>query len=228
MSPLLHEDGAKVYQSVNSSNVNRVVNHSQPNRISDLPCQTDLSSPDSFTNSPRFRTASGNQITVVKSEILKFDAQPPSLKPAESIPSSVPTLSLAQRRFGGNSDSKGNARMNAFKNKLNLGSEDRLENIRAKSEQILQQFEEAKDLQFDAKYVLGKELGQGMHAQVYLCYLKEDIDFKTPYAVKISRESDEEKKLAHRKEFDITANLNHKNIVKSIEFYDNELKGEIH
>ena len=38
----------------------------------------------------------------------------------------------------------------------------------------------------------------------------------------------EEKKIAHRKEFDITKNLSHKNIVKSVEFFDNELKGEIH
>jgi hypothetical protein len=73
MSPLLKEDDEKVYQSVNSSNIKHDLN---TNRMLDLPCQTDLSSPDSFTNSPRFRTASGNQITVVKSEIPKFDSKP--------------------------------------------------------------------------------------------------------------------------------------------------------
>jgi len=42
--------------------------------------------------------------------------------------------------------------------------------------------------------VLGKELGQGMHAQVYKCWKKEDNDKITPFAVKVSRENDEEKK----------------------------------
>ena len=36
---------------------------------------------------------------------------------------------------------------------------------------------------------------------------------KEPFAVKISREDDPEKKMAHKKEFDITKNLKHKNIV---------------
>jgi hypothetical protein len=49
-----------------------------------------------------------------------------------------------------------------------------------------------------------------------------------PYAVKTSREDDEEKKMAHKKEYDITKNLVHKNIVQSIEMFDDEIKGEIH
>ncbi len=46
--------------------------------------------------------------------------------------------------------------------------------------------------------------------------------------MKISREADEEKRMAHIKEFQITNSLNHKNIVKSIEFFDNGALDEIH
>ncbi len=63
-----------------------------------------------------------------------------------------------------------------------------------------------------------------MHAQVYLCYKKED-ESRQPFAVKVTREDDEEKKMAHRKEFAITHGLDHPNIVKSLELFDNELKG---
>jgi len=65
-----------------------------------------------------------------------------------------------------------------------------------------------------------------MHAQVYKCYLKDDQS-KT-FAVKISREDDEEKKMAHIKEFEITSKLDHPNVVKSLELYDNCITGEIH
>jgi len=65
-----------------------------------------------------------------------------------------------------------------------------------------------------------------MHAQVYKCFKKDDSS--TPYAVKITREDDEEKKMAHIKEFEITNKLDHPNIVKSIELYDNSMTGEIH
>lgn len=34
--------------------------------------------------------------------------------------------------------------------------------------------------------------------------------------------------MAHKKEYDITKNLVHKNIVQSIEMFDDEIKGEIH
>lgn len=67
-----------------------------------------------------------------------------------------------------------------------------------------------------------------MHAEVHKCYKIEDIEKKEPYAVKTSREDDEEKKMAHKKEYDITKNLKHKNIVRSIELFDDEIKGEIH
>ena len=49
-----------------------------------------------------------------------------------------------------------------------------------------------------------------------------------PYAVKVTREDDEEKKMAHVNEFNITKDFNHKNVVRSIEMFNNEIKGEIH
>ena len=81
---------------------------------------------------------------------------------------------------------------------------------------------------FEGKYKLDKKIGEGMHSQVYLCYRNDDTDRAKPLAVKISREDDEEKKLAHHKEFKITNSLDHKNIIKSLEMFDNPLTGEIH
>ena len=92
----------------------------------------------------------------------------------------------------------------------------------------MQIFEEQKGNLFSDKYFLGEELGQGMHASVYKCYAIEDKDRLKPYAVKLIRESDDEKKLAHKNEFTITKSLNNENVIKSLEMFDNELKGEIH
>lgn len=63
---------------------------------------------------------------------------------------------------------------------------------------------------------------------MYKCFLKTDAEEKEPFAVKVSREDDEEKKQAHKKEFDITKNLRHTNVIKSIELFDNDTTGEIH
>ena len=63
-----------------------------------------------------------------------------------------------------------------------------------------------------------------MHATVYKCFKKEDINKQHPLAVKVVREEDEEKILAHKKEFEITQRLNHKNIVKSTEININSVK----
>jgi hypothetical protein len=57
--------------------------------------------------------------------------------------------------------------------------------------------------------------------------LEDNLDL-TPFAVKVSREADDEKRMAHRKEFEITKTLNHPNIIKSIEFFDNGPLDEIH
>lgn len=34
--------------------------------------------------------------------------------------------------------------------------------------------------------------------------------------------------MAHKKEYEILSKLNHSNIVKSVGFFENEFKGEIH
>ena len=59
-------------------------------------------------------------------------------------------------------------------------------------------FEENEKHSFASKYEMGKKLGEGMNAVVYLCYKKEDVDKETPFAVKVSRADDEERKEAHR------------------------------
>lgn len=65
-----------------------------------------------------------------------------------------------------------------------------------------------------------------MHAQVFQCFRKDDPN-KTPYATKISREDDEEKRLAFKKEYEMIKDLNHINVVRAIELFDNVIKGEI-
>lgn len=67
-----------------------------------------------------------------------------------------------------------------------------------------------------------------MHASVYKCYKNEDTDKRNPFAVKIVREDDEEKILAHKKEFNITHQLDHPNIVKSLEIFINNTKNQVH
>tara|TARA_B110000285_G_C15069808_1_gene587243 strand:+ start:273 stop:464 length:192 start_codon:yes stop_codon:yes gene_type:complete len=63
---------------------------------------------------------------------------------------------------------------------------------------------------------------------VYKCFKIADTQKSEPYAVKSSREDDEEKKQAHVREYNITRNLNHKNVVQSMDFFNDEIKGEIH
>jgi serine/threonine protein kinase len=110
----------------------------------------------------------------------------------------------------------------------NSNEKDRLAKIHYQSNILIEKMEEYEKNSFEAKYVIGKKLGEGMHAAVYQCFEKSDEAKETPFAVKISREDDEEKKMAHKKEFEITNKLKHKNIIRSIEIFDNELKGEIH
>lgn len=68
---------------------------------------------------------------------------------------------------------------------------------------------------FNSLFKLSNKLGEGAHAQVYKCYKISDSLQETPYAVKLTREDDEEKRQAHKNEYAITSSLNHKNIVKS-------------
>jgi serine/threonine protein kinase len=67
-----------------------------------------------------------------------------------------------------------------------------------------------------------------MHSTVYKCYDINDVRKLTPFAVKITRDDDEEKKMANRNEYEITKNLNHMNILKMRELIENEVNGEMH
>ena len=67
-----------------------------------------------------------------------------------------------------------------------------------------------------------------MHSSVHKCFEVDDHEKLFPYAVKITRDDDEEKKIANRNEFNILKKLNHKNIVRCLELFENELKGEMH
>ena len=63
---------------------------------------------------------------------------------------------------------------------------------------------------------------------MYKCFCKKDELKLQPFAVKITREDDEEKKQASRNEFILTKKMNHPNLMKSIEFFQNEFSGEMH
>jgi serine/threonine protein kinase len=67
-----------------------------------------------------------------------------------------------------------------------------------------------------------------MHASVYKCFKIDDIQQKQPLAVKIVREEDEEKILAHKNEFKIMERLNHPNVVRSFEMFINDQKKEVY
>lgn len=54
--------------------------------------------------------------------------------------------------------------------------------------------------QFDSEFRLGKKIGEGMHSEVFQCFKHNDILSQNPFAVKITREDDEEKKLQIAKE----------------------------
>ena len=104
----------------------------------------------------------------------------------------------------------------------------RLIAIRESSKKLMAKYEEESKNAFETKYVLGSKIGEGMHSSVYKCFLKSDIKKFSPFAVKISRDDDEEKKIAHRNEFEISKKFNHLNIINSKEFYENDVTGEIH
>ena len=48
------------------------------------------------------------------------------------------------------------------------------------------------------------------------------------YAVKVTREDDEEKKIAIKNEYKILSELQHPNLVKALDYFENKLSGEIH
>jgi serine/threonine protein kinase len=100
--------------------------------------------------------------------------------------------------------------------------------IKRSSKKLVDRHSELKLTQFSTKYVLDNKIGEGMHSSVYKCYKISDIEKKQPYAVKVTRDDDEEKKIANRNEYKISKNLLHRNIVRSIELFENEIEGEMH
>lgn len=60
--------------------------------------------------------------------------------------------------------------------------------------------------------------------------LKKDIDYdpQLVYAVKIVRDDDKEKIIAHQKEFEILKDLHHENIVRAVEVFEDKFKNRIY
>ena len=61
---------------------------------------------------------------------------------------------------------------------------------------------------------------------MFKCFSKADPS--KIFAVKVTRQDDEEKKRASRSEYELTKGLNHPNITKSYDIFENETYGEIH
>jgi serine/threonine protein kinase len=100
--------------------------------------------------------------------------------------------------------------------------------IKESSRRLVLKYEEQKTKLFDSKYMLDKKIGEGMHSSVYKCFLIEDTRKLTPFAVKITRDDDEEKKMANRNEYEITKNLSNLNLLKVRELFENDVSGEMH
>ena len=128
--------------------------------------------------------------------------------------------------------------MAAHRGKLNLSGVpglrpggSRLDFIHHKADELDAIRKEQEQKCFRSQYVFDdppKVLGQGMHATVYKCYKKSDDQKSEPFAVKAAREPDEEKRMAHAKEFKITHGLSHRNVIKATDYFFNELTEEIH
>ena len=115
----------------------------------------------------------------------------------------------------------------ALDDSLLVHDRETLSRIRRCSKQALQRHS-LRPEGFETRYALGRKVGEGMHSVVYECFQAGDEKRQRPFAVKVSREDDEEKKMAHRREFKLTRQLDHPNLVNSYEFFENEFTGEIH
>lgn len=88
-----------------------------------------------------------------------------------------------------------------------LNTKSKLEFITSKADELMKLKSEQEKVSFEYHYKFDypkKILGQGANGTVCKCYSRSDESCRFPLAVKIIREPDEEKRLAHRKEFDIT------------------------
>eukprot|EP00347_Sterkiella_histriomuscorum_P015913 403355208 len=130
-----------------------------------------------------------------------------------------------------------NSRLNQMRNKLQgqmtlngeqMTNNNRFQLLKTNSERFKKEYIEAMINSFDTKYCLDMVLGQGMHATVYKCFKLEDTKKETPLAVKVIREDDEEKIIAHRNEFKIMESLDNPHIVKGYELFINVQKKEVH
>lgn len=68
-----------------------------------------------------------------------------------------------------------------------------MKNIKLISQNLQQKLDNEKLKSFERFYVKDKKLGEGQHAQVFKCFKIEDTLKIKPYAVKVTREDDEEK-----------------------------------
>lgn len=137
------------------------------------------------------------------------------------------------------------SRMQKMRSNLSLVG-NREDIIKERGETLQKQYAASKDLNFHDKYVLGEKLGEGQHASVYKCYLRKnvrnqeettpllakqmqlgDYDTEKTFAVKIVRSDDQEKIIAHEREFQILEKLNHPNVVRAVEMFKNELKAQV-
>jgi len=119
---------------------------------------------------------------------------------------------------------------------LNLGlslAASPIDLIKKQSELMHQKYIDSKVYSFHDVYMLGDKIGEGNHASVYKCFrrvnplpknekktlLTFDPYLPEPFAVKVVREDDNEKILAHEHEFKVLASLKHENIVKVFECF---------
>jgi len=93
---------------------------------------------------------------------------------------------------------------------------------------VFKDFDFDKSKTFSGNYIRFEKLGEGMHSSVYKCFSINDALKENPLAVKVSLEDDEEKKIAHRNEYELMAKINHPGIVSSKAIFENPLAGEIH
>lgn len=119
--------------------------------------------------------------------------------------------------------------------------------IERRGNELQQDYDRNKEVNFHDRYVKGEKLGEGQHASVFSCFRravprsanectplpaallqKGDYHAEKRYAVKIVRDDDKEKIIAHKTEFGILKGLDHPNVVKMLEIFDDTFKNNIY
>mmetsp|Transcript_20990 Transcript_20990/g.32549 ORF Transcript_20990/g.32549 Transcript_20990/m.32549 type:complete len:96 (-) Transcript_20990:867-1154(-) len=67
-----------------------------------------------------------------------------------------------------------------------------------------------------------------MHSTVFQCFSHLDKDQANPFAVKLSRDDNLEKLHAFKREYELTKQLDHPNVVNSVEMFSNNVTNEVH